>query len=175
MNILIGAAAAYLAGCAPVAQFVARKTHGKPWGPFAETAAGFLKGMIVLAFIQPVSAIHQALILTALVSGDQWPIQDRESGRLGLAAAGGAMTIVTPLAPVLWGILWGLGFVATGYRVVGRLVALVLFWAFLGFVAGWPVGLIALPASVMILAKSRDDFLRWRLGHEPKHHWNSAA
>ena len=175
MNIIIGAAAAYLVGCAPVAQFVAARTRGKAWGPLAETIAGFAKGFLIIALLHPVPAMHQAVILTALVAGDQWPFQNRENGRLGLAAAGGAMTTITPIAPFVWGVLWGLGFVATGYRVVGRLVALVLFWALLGFIAGWPVGLVAVPVSIMILLKSRADFDRWRAGQEPKHHWNTAS
>jgi glycerol-3-phosphate acyltransferase PlsY len=175
MNIVIGAAAAYLAGCVPVAQFVERKTRGKPWGPLAETVAGVLKGFAVLALINPTHAIQQALVLTALVSGDQWPIHDRANGRLGLAAAGGGMTAITPIAPVIWGLLWGLGFVATGYRTVGRVVALLTFWAVMGFIAGWPVGLVSVPVSVMILAKSNDDIGHLRAGRESKHHWNSAA
>src|SRR4051812_34886568 len=164
MNIVIGAAAAYLAGCVPVAQFVQQRTRGKPWGPLAETLAGIAKGFAVVALVNPTSAIHQALILTALVSGDQWPIQDRSHGRLGLAAAGGGMTALNPIAPVIWGILWGIGFVASGYRTVGRLTGLLLFWAAMGFVAGWPIGLVAVPVSIMILAKSNDDIGHLRAG-----------
>jgi glycerol-3-phosphate acyltransferase PlsY len=175
MRIILVALAAYLIGCVPIAQFVARMTTGKPWGPFAETVAGFAKGFIVIAIFQPVPAIHQALILTALLSGDQWPIWNRESGRLGLAAAGGAMTALTPVAPLVWGVLWGVGFVATGYRTVGRVAALALFWVGLGLVAGWPIGLVSLPACFMILAKSRDDLKRLKLGVEPKHHWRPGT
>ena len=175
MNIVIAAAVAYLVGCAPVAQLVARYTHGRPWGPFAETVAGFAKGFAVIAFFQPVPSVHQALLLTALVAGDQWPIHNREGGRLGLAAAGGAMTALTPIAPIVWGILWGLGFVITGYRIVGRVVALCAFGIMLGVVAGWPLGLVSLPACAMILVKSRDDIVKYRLGHEPKHHWRPGT
>ena len=39
MGPVYAAAAAYLIGCVPAAQFVARRTQGKPWGPLAETAA----------------------------------------------------------------------------------------------------------------------------------------
>ena len=175
MNIVLGAAAAYLTGCAPVAQFVARKTRDHPWGPLAETVAGLAKGFAIVGLLQPVPAIHQALILTALVAGDQWPLQDRAHGRLGLAAAGGAMTALTPIAPIIWGMLWGVGFVASGYRVLGRIVAVCLFWVVMGLVAGWPVGLLSLPASIMILAKSNDDIGHLRAGRDTKHHWKSAA
>ena len=175
MKILIAAVAAYLIGCVPLAQLIERRFSQQPWVNFAATAAGFFKGFVVVALFHPTSSIAQALIVTALVSGDQWPIHNRESGRLGLAVAGGALTVLTPISPVVWGVLWGIGFVLTGYRLVGRLIALVLFWLVLGLVAGWPLGLIALPASFMILAKSRDEIARLRAGLEPKHHWRAEA
>jgi glycerol-3-phosphate acyltransferase PlsY len=175
MRIILWAIIAYLVGCMPIAQYVARKTAGKPYGPLLETVAGFLKGFLVIALLQPVHSLHQALVVTALVSGDQWPIQNRSNGRLGLAAAGGAMTALTPLAPIIWGFLWGIGFVASGYRVMGRIVALVLFWALLGLVGGWPIGMVAIPVSIMILAKSNDDIGHLRAGREPKHHWHPQA
>ena len=55
------------------------------------------------------------------------------------------------------------------------LVGLLLFWAVMGFVAGWPIGLVAVPVSIMIVAKSNDDIGHLRAGREAKHHWNSAA
>lgn len=171
MRILIAAVVAYLVGCVPLAQFIEKRFGRQPWVNLAATVAGFAKGFLVIALFHPPSSIAQALIVTALVSGDQWPIQNRESGRLGLAVAGGAMTVLTPITPLVWGVLWGLGFVVTGYRLVGRLIALLLFWIVLGLVAGWPLGLISLPASFMILAKSRDHVTRLRAGLEPKHHW----
>lgn len=175
MRILVAAVVAYLVGCVPVAQFIERLAKGRPWVNLAATAAGFAKGFLVLAYFHPVSSFQQALLVTALVAGDQWPIQNKDAGRLGLAVAGGAMTALTPIAPVLWGLLWGVGFVLTGYRVVGRLVALVLFWIVLGVIAGWPLGFISMAPSFMILTTSRGELARLRLGQEPKHHWRADA
>jgi hypothetical protein len=65
--------------------------------------------------------------------------------------------------------------VTSGYTVIGRVSALALFWIVLGFVAGWPIGLVTLPASLMILERSRDELRLVRSGAVPKHHWRSES
>jgi glycerol-3-phosphate acyltransferase PlsY len=171
MGIVTGAAAAYLVGCVPVARFVSYLARGRPWAPLAARLADFAKGFSAIVLFAPVSSVGQALTLTALVAADQWPAVGKETGRLGLWAAAGAMTALTPVAPLVWGVLWAIGFVASGYLVAGRLLALVFFSLALGFVAGWPLGLISLPACVMVLERSRADFGRVVRGEEAKHHW----
>ena len=172
MGIVTGAAAAYLVGCVPAARFVRSVAGGRPWTEAAAALADFAKGFLAIALFGPdATAIGQALTLTAVVAGDQWPVVGRDPGRLGLWTAGGAMTALTPVTPVVFGVLWGLGFVASGYLTVGRVVGLALFWAALGFVAGWPLGLIALPACVMVLERSRADLEQVRRGTDAKHHW----
>jgi glycerol-3-phosphate acyltransferase PlsY len=138
-------------------------------------AADFAKGFAVVALLAPSWSVGQALVLTAAIAGEQWPIFGKDVGRLGLWVAAGGVTALTPIAPVIWGIIWALGFVMSGYIVVGRALALIFFWAALGFIAGWPLGLIALPSSLMVLERSRDELRRIRAGGVAKHHWRGVS
>ena len=174
MSIIIGAAAAYLVGCVPAARLVRRLAAGRPWVEAAAAGADFLKGFGAMAFFSPdASALGQALTVTAVVAGDQWPFAGGDTGKLGFWTAFGALTALTPITPFVFGVLWGTGFVLTGFLAVGRLVGLALFWLALGFVAGWPLGLAALPACAMVLERSLPDYHRWRRGELPKLNWNS--
>ena len=176
LSILLGAVVAYVVGCVPIASFVRHLVAGRPWEVAAAVAADFIKGFGVMAFLSPdASALGQALVLAAVVAGEQWPIIGRDTGKVGFWTFFGAVTGLTPVAPVAFGVIWGIGFVTTGYLAVGRLAGVALMWLVLGFIAGWPLGLAALPASWFILQRLRPDYERWRRGELPKLHWNSDA
>ena len=168
------ALAAYLVGCVPMARLVSGLTQGTKWPRAGAIVADFLRGLIAILFLAPVGlgSVGQALVLTALVAGDQWPAWGRERG-LGFWVAAGGMSMITPVAPVLYTVLWGIGFAVSGYFVIGRTVGLLATWILLGLIAGWPIGLIALPASVMVLQRTRAELRLVRSGEAPKHHWKS--
>jgi len=175
MGIVTGAVAAYLVGCVPAARVVSRLAAGRRWAPWAALAADAVKGFAAMALFAPVSSLGQSLTLTALVAGDQWPAFGNETGRPGVAAAGGAITALTPVAPFVWLVLWAVGFTASGFLTLALVVATALFAPALGFVAGWPLGLIALPACVMVLERQRAALSRVRAGVESKHHWRTES
>ncbi len=171
------ALAAYLVGCVPVARIVAGLVPDAKWSRVAFALTDFLKGLLAVLFLAPVGlgSVGQALVLTALVAGDQWPAWGMERGRLGFWVAAGGMSMITPIAPVINAVLWGVGFAVSGYFVIGRAVGLVLTWVLLGLIAGWPIGLIALPPSLMVLERSLPELRLVRSGEAPKHHWKSGG
>ena len=175
MGPISGAVAAYLVGCVPIARLASRFVAGRPIEPWVAGLADFIKGFAAVALFAPVGSVGQALTVTAVVAGDQWPAFGREVGRSGHWTFLGAMSVLTPMAPVIWAVLWAVGFVAGGYLSMGRLVAAAILPFVLGFTAGWPLGAIALPSCVMILERGRDVVRRVRAGEEPKHYWNSAS
>jgi glycerol-3-phosphate acyltransferase PlsY len=115
------------------------------------------------------------LVATALVAGRLWPPYARDHQVKGLAIAAGALFAVNPITLVLWGLLWSIGFVTTGYRTAGNLVATIALPLALGIVAGWAFAAIALPVCVLLLDRQREDMRRMFLGGEPKHYWRSEA
>jgi hypothetical protein len=115
MGIISGAVAAYLVGCVPIARLASRYVAGRPVEPWVAGLADVVKGFAAVALFAPVGSLHQALIVTAVVAGDQWPVFGREVGRSGHWTFLGAMTVLTPMAPVIWAVLWALGFVASGH------------------------------------------------------------
>ena len=175
MGIISGAVAAYLVGCVPAARLVSERAAGRRWTPWAAALADVAKGFLALWLLAPVGSMGQAFILTAVVAGDQWPVFGKDIGRSGQWVLLGAIADVTPVAPPLWAVLWGIGFVASGYFTIGKAVATALLPPVLGFVAGWPLGWIALPGCAMVLERSREAVRRAQSGEEPKHYWNSAS
>jgi glycerol-3-phosphate acyltransferase PlsY len=175
MGIISGAVAAYLVGCVPAARIASGLAAGRRWAPWAGALADVAKGFIAVWLCARTGSVGQALVVTAVVAGDQWPVFGRDVGRSGQWALLGAIAEVTPVAPPLWGLLWGIGFVASGYFAIGKAVATALLPPLLGFVAGGPLGLIALPGCVMVLERSRELVRRARAGEEPKHYWKSAS
>ena len=175
MGIVTGAVAAYLVGCVPAARIVTRLGGRRRWVPWVAPAADALKGFAAIAMFGPVTTIGQALTVTAVVAGDQWPVFGSEIGRPGLATAGGAMTALTPVAPFIWAVLWAVGFTATGFLTVACAIATALFGPALGWFAGWPLGLIALPSCLMLLERQRAALRRVLRGEEPKHHWRIVS
>jgi glycerol-3-phosphate acyltransferase PlsY len=174
MGPISGAVVAYLLGCVPAARLASRLTNGNAAEPWVMRLADFAKGFAATALLAPIGSIGQAVTVTAVLAGDQWPLRG-EAGRSGQWAFLGAMTALTPMALPIWGALWAIGFVATGYLAMGRVAAAALLPLLLGFIAGWPIGGIALAGCVMILERNREVIRRVRAGEEPKHHWNSAA
>ena len=172
MGLITGAVAAYLVGCVPAARFASRMAGERPWAKVAGPLADFAKGYLALLLFAPTPSLGIALAFTALVAGAQWPVSG-ESGRHGQWAMLGAISQVSPVTVPAWGLLWGIGFVASGYFVVGRAVATALLPLVLGLVAGGPIGWIALPGCVMVIERSREALKAVRAGTEAKHHWNS--
>ncbi len=175
MGIVTGAAAAYLVGCVPAARLTNHVTQGRPWAPWASLAADALKGAVAIMMFAPVSSVGQALTVAAVVAGDQWPAFGRQTGRSGLAVCVAAMTTLTPVTLVVWGLGWGIGFVISGYFTVARLVGTVLLPLLLGFATGWPLGLAVLPACIMVLERQRGSLKRLLRGEEAKHYWRADA
>jgi glycerol-3-phosphate acyltransferase PlsY len=171
MGIVTGAAAAYLVGCVPLARLTNHLTKGRPWAPWASLAADALKGVLAVALFAPVGSVGQALTVAAVVAGDQWPAFGREKGRSGLVVCVAAMTALTPVTLVAWGVGWSIGFVLSGYHSVGRLFGTALLPVLLGLATGWPLGLAVLPACIMVLERQRGSLKRMLRGLEPKHHW----
>lgn len=175
MGIISGAVAAYLVGCVPAARVASSLAAGRRWAPWVGPLADAAKGFLALWLLSPNGSVAQALVFTAFVAGDQWPIFGRETGRSGQWAMLGAITEITPVAPPVWAVLWGIGFVASGYFAIGKAVANALLPLLLGFLAGGPLGWIALPGCAMVLERSREAVRAARRGEEPKHYWNSAS
>jgi len=175
MGIVSGAVAAYLVGCVPAARVVSGWASGTRWQTWAGPLTDLAKGFLALWLFSATGSIMQAFTLTAVVAGDQWPVVGKDIGRSGQWVLLGAIAEVTPVAPPIWAVLWGVGFVASGYFAIGKAVATLLLPPVLGFVAGWPLGWIALPGCAMVVERSRNTIREARAGGEPKHHWNSSS
>lgn len=190
-------AAAYLLGSLPTAYLIVRWARGRDiralesgsvgalnafratgagWIGWCVLAADLLKGVLAVALAGPgASTLLQSVLAAAAVAGHNWPVWLRGRGGKGLATAAGALTVVTPIAVPVWGVLWGLGYVASGYIVVGTLVATVLVAPAVGFVAGWGFGLAMVPACLLILSRHREKVRRLLLGTEPRHYWRARS
>ena len=115
-------------------------------------------------------------MVTALaVAGHNWPIWLGGKGGKGLATAAGALTLITPLSVPLWGVIWGLAYVTSGYLALATIVATAALPILLGIFAGWAYGLLALPTALLVLARHREKMRRLLLGAEPKHYWRGGA
>lgn len=189
--------AAYLIGSLPSAYLVVRWSRGADLralesgsvgalNAFRATGAGWvgwtvlvldvLKGVAAVAIAGPgASTVLQSLLATAAIAGHNWPIWLGGRGGKGLATAAGALTVLTPVAVPVWGVLWGLGYVVSGYIVVGTLVATVAVAPLVGVVAGWGFGLAMIPGCALILVRHRDKVRRLLLGTEPRHYWRAKS
>jgi len=194
---LVLVAVAYLLGSVPTAYLIVRWARGRDLralesgsvgalNAFRATGAGWigwsvlvadvLKGVLAVVLAGPgASTLLQSIVAAAAVAGHDWPLWLRGHGGKGLATAAGALTIVTPIAVPVWGVLWGLGYVASGYIVVGTLAATILVSPAVGFVAGWGFGLAMIPACLLILIRHREKVRRLLLGTEPRHYWRAKA
>ena len=197
MRILALAVAAYLIGSLPSAFVVVRFSRGTDLravesgsvgalNAFRATGAGWIgvvvlildigKGVLAVVLAGDGAGLPTLALVTALaVAGHNWPIWLGGKGGKGLATAAGALTLVTPLSVPLWGVLWGLGYVISGYIALGTIVATALLPLALGIFAGWAYGLAALPTAVLVLARHREKMRRLLLGAEPKHYWRGGV
>lgn len=169
------ALASYVVGSLPVARLAprAREAGVSPlWVRVGLVVADVLKGTVAMSLVgASANPYAHSLAATAVVAGHQWPLWPSESEPRGLAVAAGAITVITPIAVPAWGVLWAIGYVASGYLAAGSAAATLLLPLTLGFVAGWPFGLIVLPVCVLVLERHRAPLKRILLGEEPKHYW----
>jgi glycerol-3-phosphate acyltransferase PlsY len=190
-------AAAYLIGSLPTAFLLVRWLRGADirgtesgsvgaLNAFRATGAGWvgwcvlvvdvLKGVMAVALAGSGAGTYlQALVAAAVVAGHNWPVWLRGRGGKGLATAAGACTIITPIAVPVWGLLWGIGYVASGYIVAGTLVATLLLPVAVGVLAGWGFGLAMVPACLLILARHRAKLRALLQGTEPRHYWRAKS
>jgi glycerol-3-phosphate acyltransferase PlsY len=148
---------------------------GAVWWPYARGAFEFALGAFTVSVLAGSSPWSQMLVATAAVAGRLWPLIGRDAHAKGILMAGGAMFTINPVSAVLWGLLWGVGFVTTGFRTAGAVIATLALPLALGLTAGWAFGGIALPLCVMVLDRQRGDLRRMFLGGERKHYWRSEA
>jgi glycerol-3-phosphate acyltransferase PlsY len=152
------------------------RTTGAGWVGWTVLVVDVLKGVLAVALAGAGAGINlQAVVAAAAVAGHNWPLWLRGRGGKGLATAAGACTIVTPVAVPVWGLLWGIGYVASGYIVVGTLVATLLLPAVVGAVAGWGFGLAMVPVCLLILVRHREKVRRLLTGLEPRHYWRAKS
>jgi glycerol-3-phosphate acyltransferase PlsY len=191
------AVAAYLLGSLPSAYLVVRLARGTDirradsgnvgaLNAFRATGSGWVgaavlvldvgKGVLAVLLAGPGAGLAtQSLVATLAVAGHNWTPWLRGRGGKGLATAAGSLTVITPLSVPLWGVLWAIGYVTSGYIALGTVIATALLPVLLGFLAGWAYGLAALPACLLILARHREKIRRLLLGVEPKHYWRGES
>ena len=197
MRILALAIAAYLIGSLPSAFVVVRLARGTDLrtvesgsvgalNAFRATGAGWVGVVVLIIDVgKGVLAVFLAgdgagmatlaMVTAAAVAGHNWPIWLGGKGGKGLATAAGALSLITPLSVPLWGVIWGLGYVLSGYIALGTILATALLPVALGVIAGWGYGLAALPTCLLILARHREKMRRLLLGAEPKHYWRGGV
>ena len=175
MGIVSGAVAAYLIGCAPSSRIASRLVKNPAWTAWAGRLADLAKGYLALSLFGPVGSTGQALTLAAVVAGDQWPAMGREIGREGMWTGLGGLVGLTPVAPLVWAAFWGVGFAATGYFAMARITAMLALPLALGLTAGWPLGLAAIPACILMLERQRRPLRSVLRGEQLKHHWRPQS
>lgn len=173
------AVASYLVGSLPIARFAPRRREAgvsPPWVRGALIAADVLKGVLAVSLVgASANPYAQSLAATAVVAGHQWPLWASVREERGLAVAAGALTLVTPVAVPVWAVLWAIGYVTSGYLMVGTAVATALFPFVIGYLAGWPFCLVVLPVSVLILERHRGPLRRILQGEEHRHYWRGGT
>jgi acyl phosphate:glycerol-3-phosphate acyltransferase len=113
----------------------------------------------------------QSLVATMVVAGHNYPLWLRGKGGKGLAAAAGALSVLTPLSVPVWGVVWAVGYVLSGYIALGIVVATAVLPLLLGLLAGWAYAGAALPVCLLVLVRHREKMRRLLLGTEPRHYW----
>lgn len=175
MAAVLWAVAAYLLGGLPVARFVSSRLRAETVRVAAVALAEVLLGAIAVTWA-PTSGglLGQVLAATAVLAGHQWPFTGAPRGR-GLTVAAGALLVASPLAVPVWAVLWGLGFVVTGFPAVGRTAASMLTAPLVGYIAGWPLGLGCVSVCLLLLEQERGPMRRVLLGTEPPHVWRPGS
>lgn len=175
MSIILAAAVAYLLGCVSAGPLVLRLLPERSWNHLAAHLADALKGAAAVALLTPAGPWSPAVTATAVVAGHLWPVTGRQEAGLGLAVAAGALSMISPVSPFVWALLWAITFVATGFQPVACAVATIFFAPLMGYIAGWPLGAMALPVCVMIMDRLRPSLRRVLLGTEPRHVWRAGS
>ena len=197
MRYLALAVAAYLLGSLPSAYLVVRFAKGPDLrsvesgnvgalNAFRATGLGWV-GVVVLLMDVGKGALAvllagdgagpstQMLVATLVVAGHNYPLWLGGRGGKGLAAAAGALSMITPLSVPLWGLVWALGYVLSGYIALGIVVATALLPILLGLFAGWAFGAASVPVCTLVLLRHREKMRRLLLGVEPKHYWRGRS
>ena len=152
------------------------RATGAGWVGWTVLVVDVLKGAVAVSLAGGgASTGLLALVAGAAVAGHNWPVWLRGRGGKGLATAAGACTIVTPIAVPVWGVLWGIAYVASGYIVAGTLVATLLLPVAVGAVAGWGFGLAVVPVCLLILSRHREKLRALLRGTEPRHYWRAKS
>lgn len=163
-------------GAAALPARAARRFVPAPFTPYAILAASFLAGGLAAAWAPGEGLLRQTLAATAALVGLMYPPGVAPgSRRVALAGAAGGLLVVSPLAVPLWALLWGIGYVASGYPAAGRGIATLGTPILVGLFAGWPLGAVVGPASLLLLDADRADLRRVMLGTERKHGWRPEA
>jgi len=150
------------------------RATGAGWVGWAVLVLDVVKGAVAVMIAGPGAGTYfQAGLAAAAVAGHNWPVWLRGRGGKGLATAAGALSLVSPIAVPLWGVLWGIGYVVSGYIVVGTLTATVLVAPAIGLLAGWGFCVATLPCCVFILVRHWDKLKRLFRGNEPRHYWRA--
>lgn len=151
------------------------RATGAGWVGWTVLVLDVLKGVVAVLIAGPGAGTYlQAALAAAAVAGHNWPVWLRGRGGKGLATAAGALSLVTPIAVPVWGVIWGLGYVVSGYIVVGTLAATVLIAPAIGILAGWGFGLAVLPCCILILVRHGEKARRLLRGNEPRHYWRAT-
>ena len=150
------------------------RATGAGWVGWAVLVLDVLKGGLAVVIAGPGTSTYlQASLAAAAVAGHNWPVWLRGRGGKGLATAAGALSLITPIAVPVWGVLWGVGYVVSGYIVVGTLVATLLVSPAVGFLAGWGFAFAMLPCCLFVLVRHREKLQRFLRGNEPRHYWRA--
>jgi acyl phosphate:glycerol-3-phosphate acyltransferase len=197
MHLLALAVAAYLLGSLPSAFFIVRlakgidvrsvesgnagalnafRATGLGWVGVAVLLVDVAKGAAAVLVAGPGAGLAaQTLAATLAVAGHNYPVWLRFRGGKGLAAAAGALTVISPLSVPLWGVVWALGYASSGYISLGIIAATAALPLVLGLLAGWAYALAALPVCALVLLSHRPKMRRLLLGTEPKHYWRGRV
>ena len=150
------------------------RATGAGWVGWVVLVLDVVKGAVAVMIAGPgAGTFFQAGLAAAAVAGHNWPVWLRGRGGKGLATAAGALSLVSPIAVPVWGVLWGIGYVVSGYIVVGTLTATVLAAPAIGLLAGWGFCFATLPCCVFILVRHREKLKRLLRGNEPRHYWRA--
>lgn len=126
-------------------------------------------------FMASYSPWSQMLVATAVTAGRQWPLLARDPSCRALLIGLGAMFAINPISLALWGLLWAVAFVGTGFRLAAAAVATMALPVALGIVGGWAFAGMSVPVCMLILDRQRADMRRMFLGGEAKHLWRPGA
>jgi glycerol-3-phosphate acyltransferase PlsY len=168
MTAVLWAAVAWIMGAVAIRlrpTFVHPRHHS-----LLTTSALFAAGVLALAWSPGDGLLSHTLAATAVLAGAQ-SLRERGEGHGGLETAAGALLVLSPLCLPVWGLLWAICYVALGYPALARVVASLLTPVCVGFYAGWPLALAAVPVALMLALHERPAIRRILLGTGRRHGW----